>query len=231
MLSEHWFLIHHLLRRSTIGGDETDIGENTVGYGKNPDKTPEGTEGKSCVSKNNPTVRFPRTHSIRPGDSRLLTLVCPSTGRMEPNPDECDTGDQPKVNQPGPRLEPQQFGRPDRLRVMAHIGSPPSRMKLRKEFGVGRVRYRRSNGRTPPVDQQPTEMLEIGPFLGGSRTDRSYGDTRSVHDTGADPSDKFEWHRGGVVGFGDEETIPDPFTEVKTDPIEDMVCNPGSRQR
>lgn len=76
----------------------------------------------------------------------------------------------------------------------------------------------------------PAGRLKTGPFRRHGLASAIDGSARSVDENIAHVSSEFEWDSTGILWFGDEEAVPDPFTELETDSIEDVVSDPGDKE-
>ena len=99
-------------------------------------------------------------------------------------------------------------------------------MELSENFGVGRGRNRRSSRRSPPVHDGVESLSEALVILLRSCDPSLDKSSRSVDSRVEHVTSEFGRKCCGVVRFRDEESVPDPFTEFKTDAVEKVVRDP-----
>jgi hypothetical protein len=99
-------------------------------------------------------------------------------------------------------------------------------VKLSEDFGIGRSRNGGSSGGSSPIHdgvKSFSESLVALLRVTDPTLDKSSGTVKSsVYHV----SNELGGESGSVVGFGDEESVPDPLAELETDSIEQVVGDP-----
>lgn len=200
VLAVDGLLVHRLLRVDRVGRDEAEPGEEAVGNREHPHEPPQGREREG--------------------------IVRPPSGRLVDDPDDGESGDEEDVGEPSPALRVEEAARPHGLLVGREVGRPARRVELGKDFGVGGIGDGGTSGRRAPVHNSVEVAAEVGVLRDGAIADAANRASRTVDDHVGKVADQLHRKGAGVVGLGDEETVPDGLAELESDAVEEVVGDP-----
>ena len=178
VLSMYWLLVHRLFGIDSIGSDESEPSEETIRDREHPNESPQSRKGNRVVS--------------------------PLTSRMVDNPYGGKTGNEEEMRKPCPRLKSQKPIGSNSFFIPTEVGRPSSRMKLRENLGIGRLRDSRSSRRRTPVHEGMEIRASGVIFVGSSVDDRSIGVSGTINDSCSQSTNELERESGCVVWFRDE---------------------------
>lgn len=200
IFSVYLLAIHTGRSRSDIGSDETEPGKDTVGKREDPDDSPDCREGECVVS--------------------------PRSSWVEDTPQDRHSRNEEQVGNPCPRLDVEESSSSHRFSIFRQVGGPSSRVELSEYFGIGRSGDRRSSRGSSPVHDGVKTFSEALVALLRVAYPPFDESTRTVNRSVEHVSSELGGESCSVVGFGDEQAVPNPFAELETDSIEKVVRDP-----